>query len=206
MTRIYLVRHGETDWNATQRCQGIADIPLNHTGLTQAAALGHAFRDIEFHAAYTSPLQRARRTAETILNGRQLQAVAVGELSEMSYGDWQGLAPHEWPDGASARWANAPWQMAFPGGESLDQVRLRIGPAMEQIIRSHRGETVLVSGHGHANRVILLHATGRDLTSFWDIAQPNGGAWLLEYDGETSTPSVGQLPVNRPIGADADSR
>ncbi|HTE44779.1 MAG TPA: histidine phosphatase family protein, partial [Gemmatimonadaceae bacterium] len=115
-----------------------------------------------------------------------------------SYGDWQGRAPHEWPDGASRQWTETPWSMAFPGGESLEQVRLRIGPGIDRIVHNHPGETVLVSGHGHANRVILIHATGRTPDAFWDIDQPNGGAWLLEYSDERpGSVTVTQLPINR---------
>ena len=201
MTRLYLVRHGETDWNATQRCQGTVDVPLNACGRNQAEALADALRDVRFDAAYSSPLARARRTAETILRRSDVRVTSMPALSEMSYGAWQGLTPDEWPDDARSRWTNSPWQMTFPEGESLDMVQQRVGPVIDQIVRRHAGETVLISGHGHANRVILISAGYCARDAFWDIAQPNGGAWVLEYDTEgTRATRMDQLPIHNATG------
>jgi broad specificity phosphatase PhoE len=199
VTRLYLVRHGETDWNATERCQGTADVPLNACGMQQAEALATTLRDVRFDAAYTSPLVRARRTGEIILEGRNVVATTVADLCEMSYGAWQGSTPDEWPGDARSVWMTAPWEMTFPGGESLAMVRRRVEPAIEQIVKRHPGATVLVSGHGHANRAILIGAGYCEPESFWDIAQPNGGVWTLDYeDGHTHASLISQLPVHTP--------
>ena len=195
-TRLYLVRHGETDWNAAQRCQGTVDVPLNACGVAQAEALAIALWDVPFDAAYTSPLVRARRTAEAILNRGALPLIAMPDLSEMSYGDRQGSTPDSWAEDERTLWMNEPWRMSFPNGESLDAVRRRTEPAIETIVARHPGQTVLVSGHGHANRVILISAGLCDRDRFWDIAQPNGAAWLLEYDEPNGAASrIVQLPI-----------
>lgn len=197
VTRLYLVRHGETDWNATQRCQGTVDVPLNASGRNQAEVLANALRDVRFDAAYTSPLERARRTAETILRRSDVRVTSMGGLCEMSYGAWQGLTPGEWPDDAQKQWLDDPWRMTFPEGESLEMVRERVGPAIDEIVSGHPGETVLISGHGHANRVILIGAGYGTPESFWDIAQPNGGAWVLEYDARnTRATTITQLDIH----------
>ena len=186
-TQIYLLRHGETDWNVMGRAQGTSDIPMNATGLAQAASLAIALRDIEFHAAYTSPLARAWRTAEIVLEGRGLHAIVRDDLRELSYGDWQGLTPEQWPEGAARRWAADPWRMSFPNGESLALVQHRALAAITDIVSENEGRCVLVAAHGHVNRLLMLHASHASPATFWDIAQPNGSAYFVEYRINDST-------------------
>lgn len=181
MTRVYIVRHGETEWNVTQRCQGTADIPMNATGRAQVVSLGTALSHVAFDAAYTSPLSRARLTARVVLARRPLDVVVKPDLCELSYGDWQGLTPQEWPGDVAERWATDPWTVTFPHGESLTQVQARAVAAIGRIMAAHPGQCVLVSAHGHLNRLLLLHARRADPTTFWDIVQPNGGACRIDY-------------------------
>ena len=181
ITSVYLVRHGETEWNVTLRCQGTADIPMNPTGHAQVASLGTALRSVAFAAAYTSPLSRARLTAGAVLASRALDAVVEPGLRELSYGDWQGLTPQEWPGDVAERWAADPWTVAFPNGESLAAVQARAVAAIGRIVAAHPGQCVLVAAHGHLNRLLLLHAHGADPGTFWDVAQPNGWACRIDY-------------------------
>ncbi|MDB4875966.1 MAG: cobT [Gemmatimonadetes bacterium] len=194
MTSIYLIRHGETDWNALERCQGTLDIPLNARGVGQAEALRHALRDVAFDAAYTSPLTRARQTAACVLRDTGVRPVAVPELHEMSYGTYQGLAPNDWRAGDAAQWELDPWSVTFPDGESLADVHRRATPLLDRIVGAHRGETVLISGHGHLNRVLMLHALA-ERVDFWSIAQPNGGGHVLRYSGVDSLNRPAATPL-----------
>jgi broad specificity phosphatase PhoE len=185
-TRVYLVRHGETDWNALGRLQGIVDVPLNARGLAQARALASRLRDVRLDAAYCSALGRARRTAAIVLAGRGVTAVEEPALNEMSYGRWQGstraqLAGDD-PE-LAARWDADPWAVTFPGGESLVDVHRRAVAAWQRLVAAHEGETVLVSAHGHVNRVLLVHALSLPRDHFWRIAQPNGECRVLDCDG-----------------------
>jgi broad specificity phosphatase PhoE len=173
-TMFYLVRHGETDWNATERCQGALDIPMNETGLRQARLAGEALRHVSFDAAYTSTLSRAQLTAAAVVEGSALEATPVAAFAELSYGAWHGLRPDEWPHETGARWRADPWAIEFPDGESLVQLRARVIPEFTRIAKEHEGGTVLIASHGHVNRIIMLHALGADPNGFWDIAQPNG--------------------------------
>jgi broad specificity phosphatase PhoE len=182
-TRIVLVRHGETDWNARGVYQGWQDVPLGASGRVQAEELARWLAEIAIDAAYTSPLARARETAAIVLAGRGVVPLALPALRELSYGRAEGVAPDErraaWPD-LDARWADDPWEVALPDGESLDLLAARVLPAWERIVLAHPGETVLVSAHGHVNRVILLHVRRLPRAAFWSVAQPNGSAILLE--------------------------
>jgi broad specificity phosphatase PhoE len=183
VTRVLLVRHGETAWNARDVWQGWQDVPLGARGRAQAEALARSLADIAVDAAYTSPLARARETASIVLAGRNVVPLAVPELRELSYGLLEGVAPDArragWPD-LDARWPADPWAVAFPGGESLDALAARVLPAWTRIVAAHPGETVLVSGHGHVNRVLLLHARRQPREAFWAVAQPNGVVTVLD--------------------------
>jgi broad specificity phosphatase PhoE len=179
-TTLYLVRHGETEWNATDRCQGTADIPMSAEGRAQIASLAASLRDVAFDAAYASPLARAQETAAIVLGRSPLPLTILPALVELSYGAWQGLTPAEWPDAAAERWERDPWSVTFPDGESLAMVRQRTAPVLAKLAETHPGETVLVCAHGHVNRVLLIEALGMLPEQFWDIDQPNGGVHKLE--------------------------
>ena len=189
-TTIYLVRHGATAWNARGVYQGRADIPLSPDGIAEVQALAAQLRGVRFDAAYTSTLVRARHTAELLLHGTGLRASRVAELDELSYGVFQGLEPAERErlDAAlDRRWQSDPWSVAFPSGESLDDVARRARPVWEQIVGAHAGETVLVAGHGHVNRVLLLHALARPREEFWSIAQGNACLDVLRCTPTSAT-------------------
>lgn len=179
---IYLVRHGETALNASDRCQGTLDIPMNAIGEQQMIALADHLSSVRFDAAYTSPLQRARDSARILLGPSSLSATEVPELSELSYGTWQGTAFLEWPDGALDQWKSNPWEMEFPDGETLRQVRTRAMLALQRIVHAHPAQTVLVSAHGHVNRVVLTALAYYAEHEFWEIRQPNGAVWKLTVD------------------------
>jgi len=179
---LYLVRHGETDLNVAQRCQGSLDVPLNAAGEAQVAALAKQLADVHFDAAYTSPLRRASNSARILLGARVVPLTEVHALSELSYGAWQGTSYAEWPAGAAERWKSDPFTMEFPEGETLHAVRARAWPALQQIIKAHPEQTLLVTAHGHLNRVLLMALLDKPELQFWDIAQPNCTAWKLSFD------------------------
>lgn len=197
MPTIYLVRHGETDWNRRALYQGTTDVPLNAAGRAQAEALGEALREVRFDAAYTSPLRRARDTAEAVLRGTGVPLVTVPELRELSYGLWQGRGSRpagRCSPGLEWRWRHDPWSVCFPGGESLYDVKARAARTLDRIVRAHPDGTVLLSGHGHLNRVLLIHALGWARERFWEIEQDNGGCWRVELPAEGGARTAGPVP------------
>lgn len=187
---LYLIRHGETEWNRRGVYQGTMDIPLNEAGRQQARGLAEALRDVRFDAAYSSPLSRAVQTAEAVLAGRDVEIRILPELRELSYGLWQGrgIRPHgRCSPGLEWRWKQDPWSVRFPGGEALREVRERAAAALRHIRAAHPGERVLVSGHGHFNRVFLIEALGWPESRFWEIEQGNACCSVLEMDGPAVT-------------------
>lgn len=189
-TTIYLARHGATAWNDAGVFQGSADIPLSPQGVVEAEGLRAQLADVEFAAAYSSSLSRARTTADVVLHGTTMHAVTVQAFDELSYGSWQGLHPSERRDRDAwleQRWQDAPWTVTFPGGESLHDVERRVVTPWDELVARHAGEKILVVAHGHVNRVLLLRATGRARDEFWHIEQPNAGAYRIECRSGAAT-------------------
>jgi broad specificity phosphatase PhoE len=208
--QIYLIRHGETDWNRRGLYQGTTDVPLNALGRRQADALAKALAPVRFDAAYTSPLRRARETAGAVLAGRSVPLHVLPELRELSYGLWQGRASQPRGRGNAGlewRWRHDPWTVRFPGGETLDEVRLRAGPVLEGIVAAHPAETVLVSGHGHLNRVLLIHLLGWPRERFWEIRQGNTACYRIDArqeDGRTVATAEAVHPASPPAETGAE--
>jgi probable phosphoglycerate mutase len=179
-TDVVLVRHAETDWNRAGRCQGIVDTSLNVNGVLQAKALRRLVADADISAAYSSPLLRARETARLMLDRTGVAASPVADLREIDCGRLTGLALDEWESidpGLGACWRNAPWEMAFPGGERLSAARGRAMQAWDSLVAAHRGDRILIVGHGHLNRLLVLHAVNADARMFWRVPQPNAAVW-----------------------------
>lgn len=187
MARLALVRHGETAWNAQARYQGRADLPLSDAGQRQAVMLARRLAREEIHAVYASDLQRAWETAVTIAAPHGLPVRAETRLREMDFGDWEGLTYEEvqerYPQ-ALAAWEADPLNVAPPGGETLVQVVARVQSLLDDIVRVHPDQTVLLVGHGGPLRVLLCVAMGLDPRVHWQFRL--GIASLSElclYDG-----------------------
>jgi broad specificity phosphatase PhoE len=185
MTRIILIRHGQTAWNKVEKVRGQVEIPLDKTGLAQAELTG-ARVAVEFRpvAVYSSPLQRAVQTAAAIARRLDLQVQPVAGLNDMHFGEWQGLSPAEveqrWPDLACA-WLKAPHTVTFPGGESLERLRQRSMAALHEIIGHHPDQVVAVVAHTVVNRVILMAVLGIDNSNYWRIGQDTCAINVFEW-------------------------
>ncbi|MGC9334671.1 MAG: alpha-ribazole phosphatase [Anaerolineae bacterium] len=170
MTRLLLVRHGETAWNASRRYQGKTDVPLNGVGRRQVNALAQRLSSEEIDAIYASDLQRARETAEAIAALHELPVQADRRLREISFGAWEGLTRQEimQRDADSLKaWYDDPLHASPPGGETLTQVARRAGAALAKITRCHSDSTVLIVAHGGILRVLLWLALEISPTAYW---------------------------------------
>jgi len=149
MTELYLVRHGETDWNLARRIQGSTDIPLNTTGREQAAATGRLLAKRQWDAVVSSPLSRASETAAIIARETGLGAPELVEaIAERNYGDAEGMTGAE----IDARY---PAGAEVPGRESREQVVERAMPALIAIAEQHPGQSVIVVSHGGVIRSVV---------------------------------------------------
>lgn len=173
--KIYLIRHGETDWNKLRRLQGQADIPLNEFGRQLARETEPALRDVPFDRVYTSPLKRARETAELVTAGRNLPIIEEPRLKEMGFGEFEGLCCREegWniPDPGFRDFFNAPEKYRPPkGGESFQQVSDRLESFLKELYATEelQNKTVLLSTHGAALCGILRLIKKNPMERYWD--------------------------------------
>ena len=188
MTRIYLVRHGQTAWNKEEIFRGRTDVPLNETGLREAELAGEYFREMEIHAIYSSPLLRAWETAQKIAEVQQLEVRSLQGIIDMCFGEWEGqsLKDVQEKDGQRfQQWKNEPHLVKIPGGETLDEVRDRAMAVLEETIQSHSGKTLLFVSHRVVNKVILCSILGLDNSHFWQIGQESTAINLIQHrDGK----------------------
>ncbi len=187
MTRLYLLRHAESTWNAERRWQGAMDPPLSDAGRLQAARTSEALRSVPLQAVYTSPLQRAVATAAAVAAPHALSVESDPDLREIAFGEWESLLGEEVEQrfGALLRqWWERPDQVEIPGADSLEDVRVRATGALRRIVARHREAPVAVVAHGGVNKLILLTLVGAPLSSFWRLAQTNACVNVLEFAGD----------------------
>jgi broad specificity phosphatase PhoE len=161
VTTIFLARHGESDWNVEKRFQGHRDRPLTERGREQAHALADLVGAEKINAVYTSPLSRARETAEIVAARVGLKVVALPELREVDTGSWSGLSRADvearFPEGfAHWRSGGSGWE----NGESYDEMAERVIGALRKIAEDHPDGRVLVVSHGGPIRAIHAAAEG----------------------------------------------
>ena len=156
-TTFYFVRHGESEANVARRFAGRSDSPLTERGRAQAEAMVQVLAEVAFDRIVASPLARSLDTALVIARARKMPVDVVADLAEIDVGDRTGAAFDEvrglpeWRDDGFVAW---------PGGESLEQVLERALRAIRRIARETAGGTVLVIGHGGVTRIVVSHYLG----------------------------------------------
>jgi broad specificity phosphatase PhoE len=172
MTQIILVRHGQTPWNKDKIFRGSRDIPLNDPAGSPPG--GWWLKTETMHAAYCSPLSRARDTAEAIASHHGLQVLDLSGLTDLCYGDWEGLPLAEvkvrYAD-LNCQWETAPASVRFPHGETLDEVKARALDAVAEVVLRHPGQVVLLAAHRAVNKVLIAAFLGLDNSHFWRLGQ-----------------------------------
>jgi broad specificity phosphatase PhoE len=156
MTLLYLIRHARSTWNAQGRWQGQADPPLDEIGLKQAQALAKHLRGEPLLAVYSSPLQRARQTAEAVAAEHGLPVQADDRLKERNVGQWSGLTEaqvrEQFPDHFKPDW----WLHGPPGGESQTDLNARTVAVFAEVVAAHPEGSVAVVSHGGTLNSYLL--------------------------------------------------
>lgn len=180
--KIYLVRHGETDWNQAGLLQGQTDIDLNAQGYAQAVEAAERLREVPFETAFCSPLLRARHTAETIVGDRKIPLTTDERLRELNFGLWEGVDIRTIRDAAGQPFTNPGDYIPPEGAESFEQLYARSGEFVKQVLLPLEGtyETVLVVAHGGVNRSILNPVLNIPVSDFWQIHMGNCATAVLE--------------------------
>ena len=186
MTRLILVRHGETDWNVRGIYQGQADPPLNARGETQAREAAERLQAMEVRPAaiYASPLRRAWQTAEIIAAALPPAPLrAEPRLMEIHLGAWQERHVDEiarrWPE-IFRQWEENPWRTRPPGGETLAEVQQRVDAAIDDILARHPRDTVIVVAHRLPIAFVKVRFQGLDPAEVRHIPVPNAEPEAIE--------------------------
>ena len=157
---LYVVRHGQTDWNKKRLIQGRIDIPLNEEGIAQAKKSKEKLDSIRLDVIYVSPLLRARQTAEIINEGRNLPILVDERIQEESYGDMEGTPR----SGEAYLTQRRSFFKRYPNGEGYLDVVARVYPFLNEIKRTRKGQNVLLVCHGGMSRVVnsYFHDMGNE--------------------------------------------
>lgn len=185
MTRIILVRHGQTIWNVEpRRFRGRMDLPLDEIGLAQAERVAQWVARFPIKAVYSSPLHRAVQTAQPTANHFRLSVQIHQGFLDFDYGEWKGHTDQEvaekWGDIFEA-WLHSPHTAQMPNGENLGDVRVRSTAAIYELAEQHHGETIMAVAHQVVNKVTICALLGLDNSHYRQIHQDNGGINIFEY-------------------------
>ena len=191
-TVVGLLRHGQTDWNIDFRLQGVTDVVLNQTGIEQAKSAASALKPSDWDFIASSPLSRARDTADIVANHLSISEVAVLPLLlERSFGEVEGMLYEDWK-------ANYPDGIA-PGGETEEQLHARTLELLDELLETYRGTRVLAISHGALIRkVVNLLSHGefplvnqRIANASMSIIVHENSSWRLEsYQPQALKPST----------------
>jgi len=179
--RLFVLRHGETESSRERRFTGGRDDALSPTGQRQAEAVAAALAALPLHAVYTSPLERARTSAELVAKPHRLPVQLDRRFAEMGFGAWEGLTPDEVAPDLYARWQTSPHTVAVPGGESLTAVAARVAEGVAAIQAAHPDQTVALVTHAIVVRLIVLEALGLAPARLWSVDASPGGLTEIEY-------------------------
>jgi len=186
-TRICIIRHGETGWNAEKRIQGHTDIPLSETGRAQALAMAFNAAHHRFNAIYSSDLKRAVETAQALAQREDQPIKLLPQLRERHFGIFQGMTaaqgaalhPH-----AYAHYVARDLDYDFETGESLRQFAERVADGIDWMVRHHSGQTLAAVCHSGVLDVVYRRATGRPLHAPRDFVIPNCALNWFHFDGQ----------------------
>ncbi len=186
VTKVYIVRHCETDGNSQKLFQGHLDLDINELGKNQLEALSKRFSNLSIDAVYTSPLLRTRRTAEAIVGNRDIPIISDGSLIELNGGVYEGKTYAqigiEYPDFEEI-WCYRPWDFAPQNGEKMTDAYERIWSAVKRIAQVQKNKTVAITTHGGVIRCLLCKILKDNIKEICEIPfGENTAISLLEFD------------------------
>lgn len=197
MMELYIIRHGQTEWNKLKKLQGHTDIELNESGRALAVQAGHGLREVSFTRVISSPLKRAVETARLVLAaaGKTLEIETDPRIEEISFGELEGTSMREEdmvPDSEFHYFFHAP-EKYHPsrGGETIEHLLERTGAFLDELAKAgDREDTVLVSVHGACMRALQANILHAGLAQFWggcvppncavSVASLEKGVWRLK--------------------------
>lgn len=207
MGRIYLVRHGETEWNKQQRSQGCSnDIPLSEEGMIQAKAISERLKNKKIDIICSSKLQRAQQTAKQIAEFHNIAVSEYDEFLEINFGVWEGMSVPEIKREFGAKfdcWRKTPDLADIEGGESIARVQERCMRKLKELIQLNPEANILVVSHGIAIKVMVAAIIGMNLREIHRIRQDNTALNIFDYnDGIMDIITINDTSHLEAIGAE----
>ncbi len=173
-TTLYLIRHGATEWNKAGRYQGCTDIALSEDGLEQIKAMGKRFQYLPLDAIYTSPLGRAKETAQAITDVTGIPYEISEPFKEINFGEWEGFTIKELTEKYGDAYINFwkdPFNHPLPGEGSFQNAADRAMVGYREILEKHKGGNVAIVSHGGLLRVFLVELLHMNMDMY-------RGTWL----------------------------
>lgn len=170
MTKLYITRHGQTEWNLEGRIQGQKDSKLTELGETQAKWLGEKLNEVNIDVIVSSSSGRAVQTAEIIRGDREIKIIYNDNLKEIGLGEWEGQLHTEIKEHSPEEQRNF-WE--FPhlykpcGGETFSQVITRASKEVEKIISKYEGKNILIVTHAITLKSLITYFRKKNIEDFW---------------------------------------
>lgn len=183
---LYIIRHGETDWNIEKRLQGRSDTELNAYGIELAEITSEALKDVKFDRIYSSPLKRAYKTAEIIRGDRDLPILTDERLIEISFGEYEGIAVSERPPEFQNFFDDPDNYVPAKGGETYEELVARASDFIEKIVvpASTEIDCMLIVAHGALNKALMVNLNHQKIKDMWaGIFQRNCCVNIYEING-----------------------
>lgn len=181
---IYLVRHGQTEWNIKGKTQGHGNSKLTEKGKSQAMELADSMIKYPIDYIYSSDLGRAVETAEIISDKFNLDVIETPALREMGFGKWEGLLIKEIQEDYKDiyhTWRNQPHLAQIPGGETLEIIKERTDKFLTELNEKHDGKHIVLVTHSVTARVILLSVLNSGMENIYRINQGNTALNIIEF-------------------------
>ena len=196
MALMILVRHGQTDENVSGRISGQGDAPLNARGREQAALAATTLQPLGVTHIFSSPVVRARQTADILAQHLQVDVAEVADLREVEYGEWEGKFFHDIRQHPIAQQVfNDPIQAVFPQGESLVAMQQRGVRVIEDVRRQQPQNVVALVSHGDVIRTVLAHYLGMPFNDYRRLNIDPGALSALElFDDWVRVKAVNFVP------------
>ena len=179
-TKIFLIRHGQTEGNARKQYCGLLDMELNAQGCMQVEKLGRRLEKEVIHRIYASDKKRAIQSARIIFKGRRINKVSG--LKEINFGIFEGKSHQEIRESNAdiyEKWLSDPYNTLVPESESLMDFQKRVMGALEKIVVSNSNKTVAIVCHGGTISIILSHINGS--RNFWELIPKSASLNIVEY-------------------------
>lgn len=183
--KLYLMRHGETDWNKKHLFQGRTDIPLNEKGRLVAELTKAGLKDITFDVAFCSPLSRAKETAQIVLEGREIELIVDERIIEMGFGDYEKTSMHELDDKMKTFFMAPHEYQDEKGVETFEAVLDRCNSFWQDVLSNpkYQDSTILVATHGATLRGLVCAFKENSIQDFWQGGvHKNCGMTIVEVE------------------------